>query len=629
MRVQQSVEMLSEATKQAILDEHRRRLPTPQSELDLPTRLSDPAFLASLWNNLTELEQSVIGLFVRSSARGFLSKKQWDRLASQERHLSVGVTKLRRLGVVFTVRKLWSEIGYLMPWEVREAFTHLLVADWRRGTEGSQTLPYYIPSGRGLHLDVFALLLHIRDHDVPLTQRRTVHRRFLQRMCPLVSLKMEHVQGITLIPRGEEGELPLRVLLDTAMRLGLIVPEEKRLSLDAACVREWLRQPSSARWEGMYQLVCEQYLAHEPWLDAFAVMMKQVPSDQWCSLDEMLKALTAAGFDLPAQASQEITQKWLHLLLGFGWIQLGQGADGQIFWRWNGIARMEREEGWFVDPAGAVTIPPLVPLDAVWKVSRFCSLQVEGEVMRGALQAKLVQAFLANGGTEQQVLETLARHCVHPLPESVGELVRLWARSARQIQMEPFIRVRTANPVLLDELRQIPAFQPYLQNVISSTDFLIPFSQEQELAATFRHYGYEPQLANVPAARMESGTIAREAETSGLFSIERPWDGYAVENTFPDPLEGLPQIAALPKMWTRHLQAYHPQTMRDLLRRAQELQMEVQVERENGALWQGIPQKVEVEMGYWYVTLEAERKKQRFRLEDVKRARIVIPDYLT
>ncbi|MFY0543307.1 hypothetical protein [Brevibacillus sp. H7] len=634
MRVEYSLPLLSEATIQAILREQNQRL-SVACELDLPNRLTDESFLASLWDSVSEMERTVIRLFVQASSRGFFSRKQWERISRHEhRHLSASLTKLRRLGVVLTVRKLWSEIGYVMPAEVRERFTQMLLSRPQERQAVRETLPYYIASGRGIHMDVFALFLFVRDNEVLLTQRRTVHRRFLQKMAPLVSLGVEHVQSLLVYRSSdtvrEDDPSALNVVLDLAMRLQVVFSEEKRLRINLPQVQEWLRLSPSARWESMYRLVCDHYLPHEPWCEAFASMMNTQPPDQWSSVDQLLQELPRAGFECPSDAKERLRGEWLHLLLGFGWIELGEGSNEQLYWRWRGLARADWEEGWFVDPAGVVTIPPLVPLRAIWDLSRFGSLTFHGDSVICELQARPVQSFLARGASEEQALDTLQLHCVHPLPDSVKELVHRFGKTARQIRMEPMVRVSAAHPQLLEELRQIPSFADYMNEVITSTDFLIPLSKQRELSDLFRRHGYEPLngMDTEAIGEEQSPHLPRGLGADGLFSIARPWDGYAVENTFPDPLEGMPQLGALPKIWTQHLQAYHPQTLRDLLKRAKELQVEVQVQLAGGDVWQAVPQKVEVEMGYWYVTMEAQRIKKRYRLDEIGRARIVVPDYL-
>lgn len=363
MRVQDALEYLSETTRQAILTEQSQRFGLAEGQ-ELHNRLLDPSFLKAVWNQASEPEREVIKLFVTQSARGFFSKKSWERATAEgSRHLSIGLTKLRRLGLVLTVRKMWSEIGYVMPQEVREQFTvcMLLEPDWAE-ISSSKTLPYYISPGRGIHLDLFGLLLFVRDHQVPLTQKGSIHRRYWQKMRQRLSIADSHVSGLVLPPLDQEERegLSLTVALDIGMRLGLIRIKKRFLVLDSARVRQWLALSAPARWDEMYPLVVEHYLPHEGWWDAFATMMRQVPLDQWCSLAEQLRKLEDGGFSLPLQAAEQIREQWLHLLCGLGWIQLGVDGGDRLFWRWTSLPRMTQEEGWYIDPAGTITMPPLV-----------------------------------------------------------------------------------------------------------------------------------------------------------------------------------------------------------------------------------------------------------------------------
>ncbi|MFS0554132.1 hypothetical protein [Brevibacillus sp. 179-C9.3 HS] len=633
MRVKDSLEYLSESTRQAILQEQTKRYKIAE-EQELSSRLLDPDFIDQVWEQADDLERAVIRLFVTSATRGFFSKRAWEReTAKEHRHLSVGLTKLRRLGLILTVRKMWSEIGYLMPQEVREQLTNqLLPEDSRAFVTLSKTLPYYISAGRGIHLDLFGLLLFVRDNQIPITQKGSIHRRMSQKMLPQLSLTDEHVKGIVIPPLGQERRegLSLTIALDIALRLGLVHRDERELVIDPYRTKQWLQQPQHVRWEEMYQLVIEQFLPHGDWWEFFVQLMRQAPLEQWCSIREQLSMLKDVGFILPENADAVIVEQWLHLLLGLGWVQLGMDEEQELYWRWSSLPRLSSEEGWFVDPTGAITIPPLVPLQDVWEISRFCQLQFDGQLIRGELQARLLQTYLAQGGTEEQIVEKLRASCAHPLPEGLIEVVSQWAKTAKQIQLEPYFLVRTAHAGFLEEWRDIPDFLPFLTQVISPTAFLISFSQEKELVNLLRHFGYEPQvLSHVASSGKELGQQKNsQAGNKGLLLIERPWDGYAIENTFPEQSEAMPQIAALPKMWTKHFQSYHPQSMRDLFKRAMELKLEVEIQQSGNEKQRGLPTEVRLEMGYWMVTLAGQGGKQCYRLDNIERVRIVVPEYL-
>ncbi|WP_243014061.1 helicase-associated domain-containing protein [Brevibacillus borstelensis] len=630
MRILQGVEFLSQTTQEHMLEEHAKRFGIKDGRT-LTDLLTDPLFIDTYWKQADDSEKKVIRLFVTTAARGFLRKKDWEKIVlHQGRILSVGLNKLRRLGFILTVRKMWGEIGYMMPKEVRERLTLCLITERHCTPAPAKTLPYYITAGRGIHLDLFGVLSFLRETDVPLTVKGSIHRRILQKMTPLLTLSDEHVEGWASysIPESKEGEMALAVVIDLAIRLGLIRARGGQLVLEKLSVAKWLEKGQEARWNELFQLIAEEYLPHDSWWDGLLVLMMESKSDEWHSINDQIKTLADTGFRVPDDAASLAVTRWLHLLLGFGWLHMGTTAEGEVYWRWNSLPRLAIEERWFIDPAGVLTIPPLVPLKAVWEVSRFCPLVFTGDLIQGELQAKPLQSYLAAGGKEEDAMDILQQYCAHPLPESIGQMIRQWGREARQIQFEPMVRVRTAHPGILEELKTLEQFRPFLGFPISSTDFLIAPEQEKEVTALLRKYGYTPYMPKKSTEDQAARSHAAEGGPDGLFTIPRPWDGFAVENTFPDSLEGMHQLSSLPKMWTQHFQSYHPQTMRTLLQRASELGLEIEAEMQDKKVRAGIPRQVSIEMGYWYVFLEVGNKKQRCRLDDIHRVRIVLPEYL-
>ena len=609
-----------------------------QSELDLLDRLTDTLYVEKLWQACTEMEQDVIRLFLFQAAQGLLTKKQWDRLTSQHQvRFSLGLTRLRRIGFILTVRKLWSEVGYIMPQEIREILlSRLFSASRKEKTLVSvepQALSYYTASGRGIHLDLFGLLMFVRDHETPLTQKKTIHRRVLQKLEHQFSLRGEHVTGwfhTLFSPWIKESYQPeTAVILDLALRLGLLRIDQNRLWLVPDRVADWMELPPALRWSREWQIIMDTYLPAEPWLEAFAITMEQEFGEQWVAIDEVLMQLRAMGYDLPEETIKVLKEQWLHPLLGFGWIQLGE-RENQCYWRWNAFLRREAADGWYIQPTGDMIVPPLVSLKKLWELGKLAELSFDGEWIRATLDARRVQQYVSQGAAWQQAAAFLQEGSAYPLPDEVEELLRRWSEKAKQIYLERLVRIRVAEPQLLDEMVQVPMLAPYLSERISPTDVILSIEAEKELADVLRRCGYDLILSErhlqkkTPAAP----EINEMAEDAGLFADQRQLAGYRVENTFPETEESLGPLRSLPQMWTRHYQAYHPQTLRDLCKRAVELGLEIRIEQKDGEEWQGIPQRIEVEMGYWMLTMESGRKRKSCRLEEIGRAQIVLPEYL-
>ncbi|WP_139489408.1 hypothetical protein [Brevibacillus dissolubilis] len=664
MRVQAGYEMLSASTISHIKQEQDNRL-TDDSWRDLNVcgRLVDEAFLSALWAGLRDVEKEAARLFILESSHGFYRKKEWDQLTADKAHLAWGLTGLRRLGLVLTVRKMWSEVGYMMPLEVRHALGQQIMSQQQDSSEpdvisiGSfQTLSYDVISGRGIHLDIVALLLFVRDQEMKLTQKNQLHRRMIQRIMPLISMLDEHVGHLYTerFPAEVRQAYPasLAVLLDIVFRMRLLYIQDKRLALSESIVDQWLSMQKVERWERIMQLLISDYLPKEAWIEAFVSEMRRISHSEWIAVEASLQQLRVKGYTIPSDAQEQLRNWWLHPLLGFGCVELGEHPEAGLCWRWNPtVIYAEVEQGqWYVEPTGTVIIPPTVPLTRMWQIGRLGELNFDGDMVRCVLTSGQVQTYIGNGGSEEQILSFLQENCPYPLPESITELVEKWGQNARQIRFQTLVRVRTANPRLLDELKQLPMLQTFLTEVISDTDFLIPCEQEADLMERLRQCGYEPQAGKIERftplveslqADRESSAdgdavtalaeheIEAETETTGLFQAENPWTGYRIENVFPDQYDSMPQLAMLPKMWTSHYQSYHPQTLRDLFRRARELKLTTQLELRSGQEYKGTTHNIEVEMGYWIVTLETEqRKRHKVKLDEIGRVRLLLPNYV-
>lgn len=604
-------------------------------ELTLHARLTDADYVEQLWQACSQAEQDVARLFLFQAAQGFLTKKEWDRLAARQVRFALGLTRLRRLGFVFTVRKLWSEVGYMMPQEIREILITRLVR--QKGKEKAlesssdhQALSYYIAAGRGIHLDLFGMLLYMREHEIPLTQRKTIHRRVLQKLEHRFSLQAAHVDEwfnrYYPPPIKESYQPETAIILDLALRLGLLRLEQARICIAMDAVAEWLACPAAVRFGREWQIITDAYLPCEPWFEAYAILMKQHVGEQWINSDELLVQLRELGYALPDDAPKQLLKNWLHPLLGLGWIQLGEFAE-RTYWRWNPLIRRESEDGWYVQPTGEMIIPPLVSLKKLWELSKIAEITFDGEWIRAALDPKRLQSYVSRGANWQDALAFLQEGSAYPIPVEAQQLLRRWSEQARQIHLEHVVRVRVAEPRLLDDMLQIPMLAPYLGERISPTEMLVAVDAQQDLADALRRCGYEAVLSE-PQRHAEQAAAGTSGENIGLFDATGQLAGYQVENTFPDADESLGQLRALPKMWTSHYQAYHPQTLRDLCKRAVELGLSIRIELTNGSQWTGIPLRLEVDMGYWVLTLENGRRRNSCRLEEISRAQIILPEYL-
>lgn len=479
---------------------------------------------------------------------------------------------------------------------------------------------------------MFALVEHIYNEDFPLTKKRTIHGRSIPRLTGVLSLQPQHVEKLVSAfgPEHKSNNYPpqLALMLDIGLRKGLIQMEGSALQVSRNNLSEWLQSPSAVLQDGLLDFFVEHYLLPIPWLEAAFFEMRRSMTDGWHSVEHVLERLRNFGFSLPETAAEELLHLCLHPLLGFGFVKLGIDETGRLFWNWASLGRNGDASGWYMESTGDLIIPGSTSLSTLWQLARYADVSYEAELVRGTLSSAKIQNELAKGVAEHEILDFLQSHCFHPLPDAVKGLLDQWARTARQIRLEHVVCVRLADKRVLQELKELPSLAPFLGEIVSETAFFIAPSQERELVALLREYGYQPIQGKVTAVTEHAqGDLTGESAGIGLFSLQHSWHEYQIENVFPEYEDTVPQLTSIPKLWTQHFQSYHPKTLRDLLQRSQELELAVRIDTKNGE-WEGIVTKVQVENGFWCLTLLSGKKLHRCMLEDIHRARILLPETL-
>lgn len=654
MNLHTCLDMLSERTIEEIIQEQNRRL-NILSDKSLIDRLQDPAFCQSIWEALTEHERKAAALFYTNAQQGFIRKRDFETITQQDILLTAGLTKLRRLGMVYTVRKMWSEVGYMMPFELRKNIYPVSSRTRKKKIEPSVkedaiqfVFSYPLPAGRGIHLDMLAFLLFLREQAVSLTQKNGIPRRMVLKWLERISLRDEHMRGwfSNLLPPEVklDDQSPVSFLFDLSLRMRLVYLQDKRICLHHAILNDWLRKKNVEQMEEMREHLLRFYAPKEAWQEAF-LFEWQLLDEGWHRVDGILAKLTQIGYKLPDQAQEQLKEIWLHPLLGLGMIQLGEDNQQNLWMRHNPYyqEKGDHQPKWYMDSTGEVMIPPGIVLAHLWELSRLGEMNVTGDFITCNLTFQRVQTYLSEGGSVDQIQQFLQEHTAHPVPESVVQLLTKWAGEAKQLSFEQVVRFKTISSTLLAELRDIGMLAPYMQEVISPVAFLIPTSRLDEFVRLLKECGYEPQSGEIRRFKSLGAVGSKSAEDDcdthqisqgnstgreGLFPLVTPFFDFKVENVFPDVGEAIPGLSTLPKMWTEHYQSYHPNTMRVILKRAQELRLEVQCQTFRSDEWTGKVQEVSLEHGYWQVCLMSKDRSWRGKVDEITRLRILIPAYL-
>ncbi|GAA4710069.1 hypothetical protein [Brevibacillus fulvus] len=636
MLVQHCVHKLHESVAAEICREQTNRLQITDNR-DLWSKLTDFTYLTSLFERLSETEHRVLTLFLTDASRGFLAQRDWSS-ASRGKRLehAYALTGLRRLGFIYLLQNQQQEQAYVVPQEVRQAFLKWRIAKLSVKKAPvhlqQQALPYYIPSGRGIHLDMIAVLLSVRQQPLRLTKQGRVARQALQKLASRISLQAAHLHRDLMQDEVPSEQAAVMFVLDLAKQLRLLHAQGQQLVLSEQSER-WLELPVEQRREQLWQVAFAEWLPLESWIEAFAMLMKELEPNEWFALDDLLALVTELGCRLPQDAETILLNRWLHLLLGLGWVRLGRDRQGRNYVQIVPICGEAADARWYIDPAGVLTLPPNVTSAKLWQVSRYGEISFQLGAMACQLTDAAGKQAVAEGESAQEIADFLQKSCAHPLPEAVHDLLGRWERDSRSILLDRVVRVRLATPQLAEELQQIPALRQWIDSQISPTEFLIPERWEAEWCQTVKEHGYPLTCEGSidRAGNSEAESSREQCQRSNVSNVKEaetpawPWPAYQFQSRFPDRYEGLEEIVKLPKMWTRHFQAYHPQTLRTMLAQAIQLELEICWENKQGTIQRSFPVKLKNEHGYWRVVCLNQTAAGEILLDDIARLQILLP----
>ncbi|MEW9672814.1 helicase-associated domain-containing protein [Ammoniphilus sp. 3BR4] len=604
MRWMETVSMLSDRVKKQMIQEHG------QSGEDL-SFLLDPHYLDQCWTRLAEDDKQVIRFFLWAKGEDFLTYRELEQgnLPLPSARFRLALTRLRRLGFVYTLRRLWGELAYVIPRELLALFRRQLVPEhssWKR----DRILP--VESSYHILQDILQALNNVRYHPLELTKKGTVNKKSLRQMFAGLAVSKEMFafagNSTPCLPPYDKHEA---ILLDLLSQWDLWQIEEDRLGLKQ--VENWVQESQ----QNLQRQFCEllyPYLNLSPSLQFCWDLCMSLRRNQVYSLGAILESM---GDFAPSMES--VLTNWLEPLARMGIIR-SLPVEGDTLWMW-----VEWEE-WpsatiYVQPNFEILLPAFSPMKRKWEILSFASLQKKEEMWSLSLTRQSVQPYLESGGTAQELLAYLEQHSSVPLTDQMKETIQQWEREFQQISFMDCRIMQVSHRDLADEMVKIPSIARFLRGRLGDRAFLVHVTAFEQLRDELELRGY-------PIGPVQNLLLPQEEKKTRELQVFKPSAmtvDYKVESVFPDLEDAIPGLRQLPKMWMANYSRYHESTLRDLLQKAAQLNMEVRLQ------WKGkesriYPLSVVNKNGYWHVQGYGEdRKEQDVRLEDIGNIQILWP----
>lgn len=589
---------------------------------DCATQLTDPEYWREYAERLSADERAVLNWLALERGEDWLTFRelQGNELPLRPVPFRLALTRLRQRGIVYTVRQPWGETCYVLPVDVRDAWLATVLSDDFTSVEKVELTRLAPP---GIVHDLFHFLAMIERDNVVLTGQGHLHRRTVYKMnveLETAAASFAEADWIT-----EEPITSVHVVYQIAQLCDLLSEKrDQHLTLNREALSTWLGQTHRDCAHRLYRQVCSELLRVKPRFAAVLWWMEQ--QSDWIFVRDMALYWTQHQ-GKPEQNWEAFAREWTRNCLepfhGMGWIDWGEGTSGTA-WRWSGFSPfVEMSEAdqlrGVIQPNFEWLIPLYFPLSLRWKVTQFADLVQTDQMCTYDINSASVKRGLQKGWTAEEMIDFLSEHSVTPVPQNVEASIRQWESQHGRVRLDRVLLLTCQDKHLAQELHDHPDISPYLRRRFDETDFLVDETEVESLLHLLEEQGYTV----ITSERLQiASTSVNPTRPNG--KSKRP----QVEDRYPELEEAVPDLASLPKLWTSGMREYHPSTLRQLVQRALDMQLELEWQSAKGGEQNRLrPTRLFNRDGEWKVEgVDRHERLQQIQLMRVGQVRIRIPD---
>ncbi|MFC0213203.1 helicase-associated domain-containing protein [Paenibacillus chartarius] len=497
---------------------------------------------------LSDAERTTLRIIVSRFANepfdeAALAKRAEDEAPGAE--LRLGLAGLRALGIVVTVRKAWGERLHALPYDALGAWQAVLFGEPELSCGDNKDTELTASAPGALDDDLFALLAFAAKQELILTQKGTIAKRQLQALHSVLKLPEDAALRQLQLAYGtgsSNGYEPgLAIVLDAALRFGLLAAEDGALRVQEAPLRAWLSLPRGRRGDMLQAAWFQRQWPREPLLQRAAAALLHAPRGAWLALPRLaawLGGIARGGVSAePLLLAQLAETQWLQPLAALGWLELARHTHtGETLLR-----IPDKPEDAQQEPSGRIYVQPdfelIVPSDTAaavrWELERFADRFSSDQVHMYRITKSSVQFACEQGMTAAEIERFLAEHSRFGLPDNVGLAIRQWAGEYGRISFARASLLRCADAQLADELARNPRLAPYLLERLGDTVFVVRGERLRDLQAALDKAGYAPRKAVMELGMAEEDKHAGNGDNTGFAGAAA--NGFAPDRSAGEP----------------------------------------------------------------------------------------------
>lgn len=318
-----------------------------QQGVKIHTLLTEKGYLEKLFQRMSMAERHTIHLIIAAFGcepftKDALENQAAVRMAGAE--VAVGLTGLRKYGVIATFRKAWGEQLFVLPEDSFGAWQSLLYPDICIRTLGEDTdlelRESEMANPRGLVQQLFHFLAAcFQQPALPLTNKGTLHKKQLQKLSEHLVLPRDTLQATGLSYAFRDiYDVGIAVLLEMAIRLKILVNIGDRFVCRQTALFDWLAHSYGEQQSQLYNIWRQLHLPVSAWLYHGISLMDRVSSGEWYCLDDVVIWIKRCSIDknLKDESSihKALMQQWIEPLCVFRWLEHAVDPQGNSWFRW-------------------------------------------------------------------------------------------------------------------------------------------------------------------------------------------------------------------------------------------------------------------------------------------------------
>jgi hypothetical protein len=632
---------------------------------EMAALLTNKSHLAVLVEHMSIAETQTLRLIVSAFGCEPFTKDALDKQAAvfmAGAEAMVGLTGLRKFGVIAAFRKAWGEQIFVLPEDGFDIWQSLLFPDIElRTIEGDpelELLEIVSTSARGLAQQLFHFLVACnQQQSLPLTNKGTLHKKQLQKlsanlvapMTPLLST------GLSYAYRDVYDE-NIALMLEMAVRLGILVHTGDRFLIEQKAISEWLQRSYGEQQSQLYAIWRQLYLPAPAWLQHGISLMDRASSHLWYRLEDLVTWIDCCSMHKSREEEpmtrKRLMEQWIEPLIAFRWLEVASDEHGCTWFRWliprnsltgyNGKNKDEdkveteipRQRSLYVQPDFELLLPPDVSLYTEWEIAAFADLQSSDQVRTYRITKESFHRASEGGIDSDVIVRFLHEHACYEVPEHVVTTLQQWDRQSGKLHIEEVILLRCESDDVADTLLRNEKCMPFLQNRLGTAAFIIQPEHLSVVRKCLEQMGYNPRYMGIGSKPQAISSAADEvnspelntasAKLQGLFYSRDSIQLYEIDPALPQWDNLYPDMADIPSLWLKEFRNYHGSTRKEMIRKAIEWKSSLQL-RKQGRNRFIIPKAIYEERSGWTLLGMEESQEITLKSEDWEEMKLILP----